>query len=128
MAIFDQRNQTVKGNQYNAETINFTISQDNIDFVNQIKTLKRVDSNINKKLKDLLNFLKSGNIEETLHILQDMEEIQNSDMYKSVLLLNARLGRINKSKIEEVIDRSEYNLEVNKIIRSTLEIIDLIEK
>lgn len=126
MATFNQQYQKVN-HQYNAETINFTISQDNLDFANHIEGLKQVTSDGSKELKTLIKLVKSGNIQGSLQHLQSMEKIIDSDTYESVLVLNARYGRVKKSQTEGTIDSSEYNLENNKIFRSILEILTLIE-
>lgn len=42
MANFDQQNQIVKGNQYNADEINFGAVQDATAFVDELKKLQRL--------------------------------------------------------------------------------------
>lgn len=124
MAIFQQQNQNVT-NQYNADVFNFTINKENTDRINKIGTLKIIDSGLNIDIDSLLKILREGNIEKTL---ENMEKIQDLDIHKSVTILNARFAIAKRNKIEGTSDSNEYNLEINKIIHSILEIINLIQK
>ncbi len=80
------------------------------------------------KLVSITDFLLQGEVEKALErLIMEVKEI-NSSYTNNVVLLMSQYKRLKVDYISNIINSDDYNMNLNKISFSVLEIIDLIEK
>ena len=77
--------------------------------------------------KQLLNLIGQDELEETIALLLDFVSKHYARFSTEVYLISGRYSQVEKEKRQNAIPRSDYNLEINSIRKSLVDIINSME-
>ncbi|MBK7871604.1 MAG: hypothetical protein IPJ74_13495 [Saprospiraceae bacterium] len=77
--------------------------------------------------EQLLDLIGQDELEETIALLLDFVSKRYARFSPEVYLISGRFSQVEKEKRQNTIPRSDYNLEINSIRKSLLEIINSLE-